>query len=100
MMPSPNLSLYFLLLIVTSAVPSIIWINVSKGTVFSLSSSPASREETVIFPVVFLIIVLIKTELGTYSKISTMICGVDFSNSVWSINQGGLIIAVINLLHL
>jgi hypothetical protein len=54
----------------------------SKGEVFSANSSPVSKEVTVTFPVVFLIMVLLTTALGTYSVISTIICAFDFSISV------------------
>ncbi len=72
-MPSPKASLYFLSLIVNSAAPSMICIYVSKGEIFCPSSSPASSEDTVTFPVVFLIMVLLTTAFGTYSMIATMI---------------------------
>ena len=53
----------------------------SKGEVFSVSPSPLSNDMILIFPVDFLIIVLITTELDTYSMISTIMCDLDFSNS-------------------
>ena len=55
-----------------------------KGDVFSVKPSPLSNDITLMFPVDFLRIVLIKTALAMYSIISTMICAVDFSSSVVS----------------
>jgi len=71
--------------ITSSALPSIIWAYVSKGVVFSANPSPLSNDIILIFPVVFFIIVLLTTELGTYSIISTVICAFDFSISELSI---------------
>lgn len=51
---------------------------------FSGNSSPAPTAIAVMLPVVFLIMVLIKTDLGIYSSISTIMCGIDFSSSVLS----------------
>src|SRR5580698_7695773 len=67
-----------------SALPSIICAKVSKGDVFSVSPSPLSKDITLMFPVDFLIMVLLTTELDTYSMISTMICDIDFSSSAVS----------------
>lgn len=67
---------------VNSAAPSMICIKQSKGSVFSINPSPASTDETVISPVDFLMMVFMSTELGTYSRISMMMCGMDFSSSV------------------
>lgn len=63
--------------------------NVSKGEIFSVNASPESNETALTLPVVFLIIVLITTELGIYSRISTMMNAFDFSNSEFS--NGGVI---------
>lgn len=60
-----------------------IWMKQSKGIVLSINPSPASMEETVISPVDFLMIVFMSTELGTYSRISMMMCGMDFSISLF-----------------
>lgn len=57
---------------------------VSKGDVFSVSASPESNETALTLPVVFFIIVLITTELGIYSIISTIINAFDFSTSDFS----------------
>lgn len=67
--------------ITISAFPSIICIKVSKGEVLSENVSPESNETALIFPVVFFIIVLINTEFGMYSNISTTMNAFDFSNS-------------------
>src|SRR5580700_3721168 len=67
-----------------SALPSIICAKVSKGDVFSVSPSPLSKDITLMFPVDFLIMVLLTTELDTYSMISTIICDMDFPSSVVS----------------
>src|SRR5580693_7817631 len=61
-----------------------IWANVSKGEVFSVNPSPLSNDMTLIFPVDFFMIVLITTELGTYSMISRMIYAIDFSSLPFS----------------
>ncbi len=61
-----------------SALPSIIWMKVSKGEIFSVMASPESNETALTFPVVFRIIVFINTELRTYSRISTTIKAFDF----------------------
>src|SRR5687767_1577563 len=79
--PCPDPSILDILSITISALPSMIWTNVSKGEVFSVNPSPLSNDITLIFPVDFLIIVLITTALAIYSIISTMICAVDFSIS-------------------
>src|SRR5680860_809366 len=65
-----------------SARPSIIWINVSNGDIFSVRFSPESKDTAVTLPVVFFMIVFMTTALGTYSIISTMIKTFDFSISV------------------
>lgn len=52
-----------------------------KGEVFSVSPSPVSNDMTLIFPVDFFRIVLVTTELGTYSMSSTTMCAFDFSSS-------------------
>jgi len=57
---------------------------VSKGEVFSVNPSPLSKDMILMFPVDFLIIVLITTELAIYSMISTMICDFDFSSWAFS----------------
>src|SRR5450432_311839 len=72
--PCPDSSKCDTLSITISALPSMIWAKVSKGEVFSVNPSPLSKDITLIFPVDFLIIVFITTELDTYSMISTMIC--------------------------
>jgi hypothetical protein len=59
----------------------VIWAKVSKGDVFSVNPSPLSKDSILMFPVDFFKIVLITTELGTYSIISTMTCDFDFSSS-------------------
>ena len=81
-MASPVWSAFDLSSITTSALPSIIWIKVSKGEIFYASASPVSIATILIFPVVFRIIVLVTTELGTYSIISIRICVFDFTISV------------------
>src|SRR5690606_6026131 len=68
-----------------SALPSMIWMNVSKGDIFSVRFSPESKETAVTFPVVFFMMVLLTTALGTYSMISTIMKTFDFSTSVFSI---------------
>ena len=70
--------------ITTSALPSMIWTNVSNGIIFSFIALPASNETALIFPVVFVIIVLMPTESGTYSMISTTINAFAFSISIFS----------------
>ena len=70
-------------LITISALPSMTWMKVSKGEIFSLNASPESNETALTLPVVFLMIVLITTEFGIYSMISTMMKAFDFSNSAF-----------------
>src|SRR5205814_10622455 len=72
----------------TSALPSMIWTNESKGDIFSANPSPASKDVRPTSPVDFLRMVLITTELSTYSIISTIICGVDFKSSKLSTLAG------------
>src|SRR5688572_4990076 len=79
--PWPDSSILDILSITISALPSMIWAKVSKGEVFSVNPSPLSNDMMLIFPVDFLIIVLITTELAIYSIISTMMCAVAFSSS-------------------
>lgn len=67
--------------ITISALPSIIWTKVSNGIIFSVKASPLSKETAEMFPVVFLIIVLLTTEFGIYSMISTMMRAFAFSIS-------------------
>ena len=64
MMDSPVFSVLDLSSITISAIPSITWIKVSKGEIFSFSTSPESNETAVTIPVILLIIVLITTECG------------------------------------
>src|SRR5712664_3375025 len=85
MIPCPDSSTWDTLSMTISARPSMIWANVSKGLVFSVSPSPLSKDMMLIFPVDFLMMVLITTELGTYSIISTMMCDTDFSSSATSV---------------
>ena len=59
------------LLITIFALPSITCTKVSKGDIFSDNPSPLSKDITVTLPVDFLMIVLLTTELGIYSIIST-----------------------------
>ncbi len=68
-----------------SALPSMIWMNVSKGDIFSVRFSPESKETAVTLPVVFFIMVFMTTALGTYSMISTIMKTFDFSTSTFSI---------------
>lgn len=68
-------------LITISAMPSMICIKVSNGEVLSENVSPESKDTALTLPVVFLMIVLINTELGIYSNISTTMNAFDFSNS-------------------
>src|SRR6188768_4506221 len=68
-----------------SALPSMICANVSNGEVFSVNPSPVSNDMILILPVDFLMIVLLRTALGTYSIISTIINPFDFSISLVSI---------------
>lgn len=84
MMDCPVFNIKDWSLITTSASPSMTCIKVSKGDFFSESASPESKETAVTLPVVFLMIVLITTALGTYSMISTMMKIFDFSNSGFS----------------
>src|SRR5688572_28178709 len=79
--PWPDSSTLETLSMTISALPSMIWAKVSKGDVFSVNPSPLSNDMTLIFPVDFLIIVLITTEFAIYSIISTMMCALDFSIS-------------------
>lgn len=67
--------------IVISALPSIAWTKVSNGETFPVSVAPASKATALTFPVVFLITVLVTTDLGTYSRTSIMINTFDFSIS-------------------
>ena len=69
------------LLITIFAFPSMICTKVSKGDVFSDKPSPVSNDIKLTFPVIFLMIVLLTTELGMYSMISTIICDFAFSIS-------------------
>src|SRR5882757_8645854 len=69
MMPCPDWSKLDTLSITISALPSMIWAKVSKGEVFSVNPSPLSKDMILMLPVDFLIMVLITTELGTYSII-------------------------------
>jgi len=84
-MDSPVLSKKHFPSMTISALPSIIWANVSKGDIFSVKPSPVSKDIILMLPVDFLMIVLMTTELGTYSIISTVMWAFDFSNSVFSI---------------
>ena len=77
----PISSIFDSLSITISALPSITWTKVSNGIIFSVRASPVSHEIALTFPVVFFIIVLITTELGTYSMISTIIKAFAFSTS-------------------
>jgi hypothetical protein len=86
--PWPVKSIFDLLSTKISALPSMIWTNVSKGEIFSANPSPASNDIRPTSPVDFLRMVLITTELSTYSIISTMICGVDFTISKLSTLPG------------
>src|SRR5580658_10397937 len=85
MMPSPACRKWDTVSITISALPSMIWAKVSNGEIFSVNPSPLSKDMMLILPVDFLIIVLITTELGTYSMISTIMCDFAFSSSVFSI---------------
>src|SRR5580658_9981888 len=82
MMPSPACRKWDTVSITISALPSMIWAKVSNGEVFSVNPSPLSKDMMLILPVDFFMIVLITTELGTYSMISTTICDFAFSSSV------------------
>ena len=84
MIPWPDSIRLDILSMTISALPSMICAKVSKGEVFSVRPSPLSKDMILIFPVDFLIIVLITTELGIYSIISTMMCDFDFSSSALS----------------
>jgi len=57
---------------------------VSNGEVFSVNPSPESKDMMLMLPDDFLIIVLVSTEWGMYSIISTMICDFAFSSSLFS----------------
>src|SRR4030095_6341138 len=79
--PWPVKSIFDLPSIKISALPSMIWTNVSKGEVFSAKPSPASKDIRPTSPVNFLRMVFMTTLLSTYSIISTMMCGADFKIS-------------------
>ena len=71
-----------------SALPSMTWINVSKGEIFSANPSPAAKDIRPTSPVIFLRMVFLTTELSTYSIISAIICGIDFKISELSTLPG------------
>jgi len=50
----PVLRKFEISLITISALPSITWMKVSKGEIFSVNASPESNETALTFPVVFL----------------------------------------------
>jgi hypothetical protein len=62
-----------------SVFPSMICAKVSNGEIFSVNPSPLSKDMILILPVDFLIMVLLSTELGMYSMISTMISALSIS---------------------
>src|ERR1035438_7698750 len=82
--------------ITISAFPSITWMKLSKGETLPANDSPESNETALILPVVLRIIVFITTELGTYSRISTIIKAFDFSISIFSIRASIMVIIILS----